>query len=130
MLHRDTLQRLTIVPAADMPDFDRDRAASHNRLVLRANENIGLDVYAAGVALIVALDGFNRIAIAHKGLAWNEDKTPIGADHYAGPLFLDMGKSLQGMLAMDSRSALLSYKADQFILETLHTNGFSEDETA
>jgi hypothetical protein len=130
MLHIDTYQRLQFgLDYVAESDSDATRSSAHNRVIALADSKRDTD-FPAGVALVVALDGWNRMAHAHKTLSWNEDKTPIGEDHYAAPLFLAIGKALQSMLSMDSRSALQSGKVDTFILETLHTNGFTEDETA
>jgi hypothetical protein len=130
MLHTDTYQRLQFdlnhVPGSES---DAARANAHNSLISLADTKPNTEFFPAGVALVIALDGWNRMAHAHKTLSWNEDGSPIGKDSYAAPYFLDMGKALIGMLAMDSRSALQSGKVDTFILETLHTNGFTEDET-
>jgi hypothetical protein len=129
MLHQDTYLRLLFPIEADLPAAELRIRQDHNTLIASVQRG-WFQVHPAGTALIVALDGWNRIALAHKTLSWNEDKTPIGEDAYAAPYFLDMGKALIGMLAMDSRSALQSGIVDTFILETLHANGYTEDQTA
>ena len=129
MLHKDTYLRLLFDLNADISSTELRIRMDHNGLISAAN-GWQHETHPAGIALVLALDGWNRMAHAHKTLSWNEDGSPIGKDAYAAPYFLDMGKALQGMLAMDSRSPLNSGQVDVFILETLHSNGFTEDETA
>jgi hypothetical protein len=67
-LHMDTFRRLRfgVDLIAGLPEYDRRRADAHDGLIVLANSTGDAgDRFAAGLALIVALDGWNRILDAN-----------------------------------------------------------------
>jgi hypothetical protein len=123
-MHYDTLKRLLFADPVDM------QQRTHNHLIERLEQFGFTPGRESATSMVQMLDGWNRYAHAHRQMPWNEDKTPIGEDYYARPAFLEIGKALTHLLNMDSRSTLDSGKLHSFILDTLHTNGFTEKETA
>lgn len=71
--------------------------------------------------MVSMLRGWQAYADGHRA----QHGSMIGNDHFLGPLWLEMGKSLRGMLngeigRMDGGTV------DAFILDTLTANGFTE----
>lgn len=119
-LNADTFKRLRFTSPKDA------REIAHNHAIESIDSYNRRDI---ATSLVTMLDGWNRYAQLHKMQPWNEDQTPIGEDGYFHDPWLQIGQGITQLLNGE-RGTLDAGKIHSFILETMHSNGFTEKETA